>query len=73
MFTASHLFVLSALVFIVYNIGLATFDTFQRGYYQKIENSTIVALAALGLFMASGSMHLLKRWGKQPFQNWHKS
>lgn len=44
-----------------------------RGYYQKIENSTIVALAALGLFMASGSMHLLKRWGKQPFQNWHKS
>ncbi|CAK7337788.1 unnamed protein product [Dovyalis caffra] len=45
----------------------------QRGYYQNIENSTMVALAALGLFMAAGSMHLLKRWGKQPYQNWHKS
>ncbi|KAJ6740424.1 SAM (S-ADENOSYL METHIONINE) TRANSPORTER [Salix purpurea] len=44
-----------------------------RGYYQNIENSTMVALAALGLFMASGSMHLLKRLGKQPFGNWHKS
>uniref|UniRef100_A0A6N2M6M5 Major facilitator superfamily associated domain-containing protein n=1 Tax=Salix viminalis TaxID=40686 RepID=A0A6N2M6M5_SALVM len=43
------------------------------GYYQNIENSTMVALAALGLFMASGSMHLLKRLGKQPFGNWHKS
>ncbi|KAF2298134.1 hypothetical protein GH714_015421 [Hevea brasiliensis] len=44
----------------------------QRGYYQKIENSTMIALAALGLFVAAGCMHLLKGWGKQPYQNWHK-
>ncbi|XP_048233039.1 molybdate-anion transporter [Ricinus communis] len=44
----------------------------QRGYYQKMENSTMMAFAALGLFLGSGCMHLLKRWGKQPYQNWHK-
>ncbi|PSS30705.1 Molybdate-anion transporter like [Actinidia chinensis var. chinensis] len=44
----------------------------QRGYYQCIENSTIMAFAALGLFSASGCLYLLKRWGKQPYQNWHK-
>ncbi|KAG8642687.1 molybdate-anion transporter [Manihot esculenta] len=44
----------------------------QRGYYQKLENSTVIALAALGLFIAAGCVHLLKRWGKQPYQNWHK-
>ncbi|KAJ4826656.1 hypothetical protein Tsubulata_001536 [Turnera subulata] len=45
----------------------------QRGYYGSIENSTMMAIAALGLFMAAACMHLLKRWGKQPYQNWHKS
>ncbi|KAF2295505.1 hypothetical protein GH714_033080 [Hevea brasiliensis] len=44
----------------------------QRGYYQKIENSTMMAFAALGLFLAAGCMHLLKQWGKQPYQNWHE-
>ncbi|XAR57732.1 hypothetical protein NMG60_11025981 [Bertholletia excelsa] len=45
---------------------------FQRGYYQNIENSTVIAIAALGLFSAAGCLHLLKRWGKQPHQNWQK-
>ncbi|KAH7846148.1 hypothetical protein Vadar_010476 [Vaccinium darrowii] len=48
------------------------FFLLQRGYYQNIENSTILAFAALGLFSAAGCLHLLKRWGKQPNQNWHK-
>ncbi|KAK1395301.1 hypothetical protein POM88_014357 [Heracleum sosnowskyi] len=30
------------------------------GYYRNIENSTIIAFAALGLFSAAGSMYLLK-------------
>ncbi|POO00754.1 Molybdate-anion transporter [Trema orientale] len=45
----------------------------QRGYYRNIENSTIMGIAALGLFTAAACMHVLKRWGKQPYQNWHKS
>ncbi|KAM6591271.1 hypothetical protein CsatA_013876 [Cannabis sativa] len=45
----------------------------QGGYYRNIENSTILVIAAMGLFTAAGSMHMLKRWGKQPYQNWHKS
>ncbi|XP_050205038.1 uncharacterized protein LOC126655083 [Mercurialis annua] len=44
----------------------------QRGYYHKMENSTMIAVAAVALFLASGCMHLLKRLGKQPHQNWHK-
>ncbi|CAI0406302.1 unnamed protein product [Linum tenue] len=44
----------------------------QRGYYQSIENSTMIALASVGLFTSAGCMHLLKQWGKQPYQNWHK-
>uniref|UniRef100_A0A2P2QJ70 Uncharacterized protein n=1 Tax=Rhizophora mucronata TaxID=61149 RepID=A0A2P2QJ70_RHIMU len=44
----------------------------QRGYYQSIENSTMMGFAALGLFAAAGCMRLLKQWGKQPHQNWHK-
>ncbi|GAV58738.1 DUF791 domain-containing protein [Cephalotus follicularis] len=44
----------------------------QRGYYQNIENSTLIAFTALGIFTAACCMHLLKRWGKQPYQNWHK-
>ncbi|GLU13472.1 hypothetical protein SLE2022_301080 [Rubroshorea leprosula] len=45
----------------------------QRGYNQNIENSTMIAFAALGLCIAAGCMNALKRWGKQPYQNWHKS
>ncbi|CAN6541933.1 unnamed protein product [Malus baccata var. baccata] len=44
----------------------------QGKYYHNIGNSTIVAFAALGLFTAAGCMHVLKRWGKQPYHNWHK-
>ncbi|KAF3440852.1 hypothetical protein FNV43_RR19138 [Rhamnella rubrinervis] len=44
----------------------------QRWYSQNIGNSMIMAIAALGLFSAAGGMHMLKRWGKQPYQNWHK-
>ncbi|XP_044504040.1 molybdate-anion transporter-like isoform X2 [Mangifera indica] len=43
-----------------------------RGYYQKIENAAIMAFVAFGLFSAAGCMHLLKRWGKKPYQNSHK-
>lgn len=45
---------------------------FQRGCHQNIENSTMMAFSAIGLFVAAGCMRLLKRWGKQPYQNWHK-
>ncbi|EOX91628.1 hypothetical protein QUC31_003217 [Theobroma cacao] len=48
------------------------FILMQRGYYRTIENATMIAFAAIGLFMAAGCMHVLKRWGKQPYQNWHK-
>lgn len=44
----------------------------QRGYYHKIENAAMMAFAALGLFSAAACMHLLKSWGKQPYQNSHK-
>ncbi|KAF5752849.1 molybdate-anion transporter [Tripterygium wilfordii] len=48
------------------------FFLMQRGYHQSIENATMMAFAAIGLFTAAGCMHLLKRCGKQPYQNWHK-
>lgn len=51
---------------------LATVVLMQGKYYNNIGNSTIIAFAALGLFTAAGCMHVLKRWGKQPYQNWHK-
>lgn len=44
----------------------------QGGYYGNIGNAAILAIAALGLFTAAGCMHVLKRWGKQPYQNGHK-
>lgn len=44
----------------------------QGGYYRNINNSTITALAALGLFLAAGCMYMLKHLGKQPHQSWHK-
>ncbi|KAE8686040.1 prolyl 4-hydroxylase subunit alpha-1 [Hibiscus syriacus] len=44
----------------------------QRGYYRTIENSTMIALAAVGLFIAAGCMYVLKRCGKQPYQNRRK-
>ncbi|KAL3526860.1 hypothetical protein ACH5RR_011516 [Cinchona calisaya] len=42
----------------------------QRGYYYTVANSTIIAFAALGL--SSGCLYMLKRSGKQLYQNWHK-
>ncbi|KAM4117812.1 hypothetical protein ACB094_02G153900 [Castanea mollissima] len=45
----------------------------QGGYYRNIGNAAVMAFAALGLLSAAGSMHVLKRLGKQPYQNWHKS
>lgn len=48
------------------------FFVVQGGYYRNIGNATIFAFAALGLFGAAGCMHVLKRWGKQPYQNGHK-
>ncbi|KAL1134127.1 hypothetical protein V6Z11_A12G085500 [Gossypium hirsutum] len=48
------------------------FILMQRGYYRTIENSTMIVFAAVGLFMAAGCMYVLKRCGKQPYQNWHK-
>ncbi|KAJ8769319.1 hypothetical protein K2173_002523 [Erythroxylum novogranatense] len=48
------------------------FFLLKRGGYQNIENSTMMAFAVLGLFLAAGCMQLLKQWGKQPYQNWHK-
>ncbi|MCD7463622.1 hypothetical protein HAX54_050959 [Datura stramonium] len=51
---------------------LLLFFIVQRRCYQNIENSTIIATAALGLFTAAGCMYMLKQLGKQPHQNWHK-
>nr|GMD51729.1 molybdate-anion transporter-like isoform X1 [Ipomoea batatas] len=45
----------------------------QRSYCHNLENSTIIAAGALGLFTAAGCMHMLKRLGKQLHQDWHKS
>ncbi|GJY61134.1 molybdate-anion transporter [Tanacetum coccineum] len=45
----------------------------QRGYNSSIENSTILAFAAIAMFSAAGCMHLLKQSGKHsPHQNFHK-
>ncbi|KAL3346370.1 hypothetical protein AABB24_025023 [Solanum stoloniferum] len=52
--------------------ALMLFLLIQRGFYQNIENSTVIAMAALGLCSAAGCMYMLKRLGKQPHQNWHK-
>ncbi|GMN34423.1 hypothetical protein TIFTF001_004665 [Ficus carica] len=49
------------------------FFLLQRGYCQIIGNAGIMAIAALGLFTAAGCIHVLKWWGKQPYQNGHKS
>ncbi|XP_076900841.1 uncharacterized protein LOC143555101 [Bidens hawaiensis] len=44
-----------------------------RGYSGTIENSTIIAFGAIGLFSAAACMHLLKQSGKHsPHQNFHK-
>ena len=57
---------------VISHIELATLVISQGGYYRNIGNATIFAFAALGLFGAAGCMHVLKRWGKQPYQNGHK-
>ncbi|KAL2906396.1 Molybdate-anion transporter [Bienertia sinuspersici] len=48
------------------------FVLFQGAYYRNVNNSTIIAFAALSLFLAAGCMHMLKNLGKQPHQSWHK-
>lgn len=48
------------------------FFLLQGGYHRKLGNATIMAFAALGLFMAAGCMHVLKQSGKRPYQNSHK-
>ncbi|KAL1224446.1 hypothetical protein V5N11_014407 [Cardamine amara subsp. amara] len=48
------------------------FCLIQRGYSKKIENSTMMAFGAISLFIASGCIYLLRRWGKSPHQDWHK-
>ncbi|KMZ61817.1 Major facilitator protein [Zostera marina] len=48
------------------------FFLLQGGYYRNISNSTIMAMAAIGLFSAAGCIHALKRWKKQTPENWHK-
>ncbi|KAK4766786.1 hypothetical protein SAY87_008428 [Trapa incisa] len=45
----------------------------QGGYYRNVGNSAVMALAAAGLFSSAACMHFLKRLGKQPYSNWHKS
>ncbi|XP_019421978.1 PREDICTED: molybdate-anion transporter-like [Lupinus angustifolius] len=44
----------------------------QGGYYRNVSNATLMAFAVLGLLLAAGCMHSLKKWGKQPYHNWHK-
>ncbi|XP_074295302.1 uncharacterized protein LOC141623133 [Silene latifolia] len=44
----------------------------QGGFYRGVNNSTILFIGALGLFLAAGCMHMLKTLGKQPHQSWHK-
>ncbi|KAE8704119.1 Acyl-CoA-binding-like protein isoform 1 [Hibiscus syriacus] len=49
---------------IVFSMGpmlAPSLDHLRRGYYRTIENSTMIAFAAVGLFMADGCMHVLKR------------
>jgi hypothetical protein len=48
------------------------FFLIQRGYSNKIENSTMMALGAISLFTASGCIYMLRRWGKSPHHDWHK-
>ncbi|KAJ0964090.1 hypothetical protein J5N97_029212 [Dioscorea zingiberensis] len=43
------------------------------GYLRVVSNATIMAFAALGLICSAGCIHLLRRWRKQPHQNWHTS
>ncbi|KAE9606806.1 hypothetical protein Lal_00026516 [Lupinus albus] len=44
----------------------------QGGYYRTVSNATLMAFAVLGLLLAAGCMHSLKKMGKQPYHNWHK-
>ncbi|WCJ31360.1 Major facilitator superfamily protein [Euphorbia peplus] len=53
------------------NAGILFF-LIQRGYFEKIENSTIIALAALGLFSAAGSMYMLKRMAYALVLRWEQ-
>ncbi|XP_019424487.1 PREDICTED: molybdate-anion transporter-like [Lupinus angustifolius] len=44
----------------------------QGGYYRNVSNAVLMAFGVLGLLLAAGCMHSLKKWGKQPYHNWHK-
>ncbi|KAG6529687.1 hypothetical protein ZIOFF_011900 [Zingiber officinale] len=47
------------------------FVLLQGGYHRNLENSTIMALAAFGLLIASGCIYKLRSWRKMSRQNWH--
>ncbi|KAG6729036.1 hypothetical protein I3843_01G007500 [Carya illinoinensis] len=53
------------------NAAILLFMT-QGVYHRNIGNAAIIAFAAMCLLTAAGGMHVLKRLGKQPYQNWHK-
>ncbi|KAL0913864.1 hypothetical protein M5K25_017356 [Dendrobium thyrsiflorum] len=42
------------------------------GYYRRLNNSAIMALAAVGLLSAAGCLHVLRWWRKHLRQNWHE-
>lgn len=44
----------------------------QGGYYRNVGNAALFAFGVFGLLLAAGCMHALKKWGKQPYNNWHK-
>ncbi|XP_061341662.1 uncharacterized protein LOC133287973 [Gastrolobium bilobum] len=44
----------------------------QGGYYWNVGNAALMTFGVFGLLLAAGSMHALKQWGKQPYNNWHK-
>ncbi|KAG8046334.1 hypothetical protein GUJ93_ZPchr0008g13278 [Zizania palustris] len=56
-----------------FSLGLAHAAIFiflmQGAYHQNIANSTILGLAACGLLVAGGCIHLLRRWRKHTWQN----
>lgn len=58
-------------VFAVINI-LTSSLLLQGGYYRNVSNAALMAFGVFGLLLAAGCMHTLKKWGKQPYHNWHK-
>ncbi|XP_057960471.1 uncharacterized protein LOC131152677 isoform X2 [Malania oleifera] len=60
-----------AFIMMGFVLSIVAYD-YQGGYFRNLGNATIMAFAALGLFAAAGCMHVLKQWGKQPYQYSHK-